>query len=190
MVDKRISELTAYTTPVSADVLPIVHTAGMETKKITYEDLMDNPHGSFSSNADQTCTGGTTADAIIYQDTEDSNQVTLSLNSHINIAVAGTYLVMFSAIARTTVPNSLIEIWLAVDGTNVPRSNTISRFIGTGNERVIAVQFIYTFTAGQYFQLFMWSDSNTTKLEATGTQVNPTRPACPGIIVTVNRVGT
>lgn len=36
MADKKISELTAYTSPVDADVLPIVSTAAGATKKMTW----------------------------------------------------------------------------------------------------------------------------------------------------------
>lgn len=39
MANKKISELTAYTTPVSGDVLPINDTANSTTKKITVDNL-------------------------------------------------------------------------------------------------------------------------------------------------------
>ncbi|HRF69837.1 MAG TPA: tail fiber protein [Candidatus Pelethenecus sp.] len=39
MANKKISELTAYTTPISGDVLPINDTANTTTKKITVDNL-------------------------------------------------------------------------------------------------------------------------------------------------------
>lgn len=39
MADKKISELTNYTPPLDADVLPIVDTAGTATKKVTWANI-------------------------------------------------------------------------------------------------------------------------------------------------------
>lgn len=39
MANLKISELTAYTTPISTDVLPIVDVTTSTTKKITYANL-------------------------------------------------------------------------------------------------------------------------------------------------------
>ena len=44
MADAKISALTNYTTPLDADVLPIVDTANGITKKITYPNLMATPN--------------------------------------------------------------------------------------------------------------------------------------------------
>lgn len=40
MADSKISALTSYTTPLAADVLPIVDTANTTTKKITWTNLL------------------------------------------------------------------------------------------------------------------------------------------------------
>lgn len=40
MADQKISALTSYTTPLNADVLPIVDTANTTTKKIAWSDLL------------------------------------------------------------------------------------------------------------------------------------------------------
>ena len=85
--------------------------------------------------------------------------------------------------------NKTLDIWLAVNGVNVPRSNTISKFVGLANERIITVTYIYTFTAGQYFELYMRSDDTNTVIIATAAAAGPpSRPACPSIIVTVNKI--
>lgn len=41
MADSKISQLTSYTTPVAADVLPIVDTANTTTKKVAMSDLFN-----------------------------------------------------------------------------------------------------------------------------------------------------
>lgn len=149
---------------------------------------VDLPYGSFSSNATQTIASATTAYAITYTNNEVTNQITLTANSKINILVAGTYLITFSAIGASSAPNKYLDIWLSVDGTNVPRSNTHSEFVGTHNERIITVTYLYDFTAGQYFELYMHSDDTGATLVATAAGTNPTRPESPSIIVTVNKI--
>lgn len=149
---------------------------------------IDLPYGSFSSSATQTIASATTAYAITYTDVEASNQITNSDDSKINILVAGLYLITFSAIGASSAPNKYLDIWLSVDGTNVPRTNTHSEFVGTHNERIITVTFLYEFEAGQYFELYMHSDDTGATLVATAAGINPTRPASPSIIITVNKV--
>lgn len=46
MDEKKISELTAYTTPIDADLLPIVDTATSSTKKITWANIKANLYAS------------------------------------------------------------------------------------------------------------------------------------------------
>lgn len=147
------------------------------------------PYGSFSSSATQTCVATNLAYAITYSDTEASNQITLSNNSRINLAVAGEYLITFSAVGKSNAPNATLDIWMAVGGVNVARSNTLSRFVGAANERVITVTYIYPFTAGQYFELYMHSNTAGTVIQATGAAAGPPAvPASPSIITTVNMI--
>lgn len=151
-------------------------------------DTISLPYGSFSSSATQGIAATNAAYAITYTDTEATNGVTLSNSSRINIVEAGTYLISFSAVGKSAAPNKLLDIWLSVNGTNVARSNTLSKFVGSANERIITVTFIYSFTAGQYFELYMHSDDTGTSLVATAAGANPTRPASPSIITTVNMI--
>jgi hypothetical protein len=150
------------------------------------------PYGSFSDSTTQTITGATTSAYVITFNTDEyKSQITHSTStnpSRVTIDVAGTYLITFSAIGKSTVANKTLDIWLAVDGSNVPRSDTLSRFVGAGNERIITVTLLYTFTAGQYFELYWSSDDAGTTLQATAAGASPTRPASPSIILTVNKV--
>jgi hypothetical protein len=58
MANKKISELTTYTTPISTDQLPIVDDAGVETKKIAYSDLKAN----INTGTEPSITGTTASD--------------------------------------------------------------------------------------------------------------------------------
>jgi len=152
---------------------------------------IDLPYGSFSDSTTQSVATTTVAYPVTFNTDEAKHGVTHSTatnTSRIQIDIAGTYLIAFSAIGKSAAVNESLDIWLAVNGTPVPRSNTISRFVGTANERIITVTYLYTFTAGQYFQLYWRSSHNGTTLPATAAQANPTRPACPSIILTVNMI--
>lgn len=194
MADKKISELTAYTSASPGDLFPIIDITSGSTKKIAYSDVMSLPHAMYSSGSTQTCTSTSASRIITFSDVEMQHNVTIqaggtSGSSRINIVKTGMYLITFSAVGKSTTANATLDIWFKVNGSNVPRSNTLSRFVGAANERVITVTFIYSFTAGDYFELAMHSDTNGTNLIATGSATGPpVVPASPSIILTVNKI--
>lgn len=150
------------------------------------------PYGCFSHSA-SLATTSTTAAYPVYFDTDESKSgithgTSGTASSKVQIDTAGTYLIIVSAIADSTVVNKHIELWLAVDGTNVPRTNTIVQIPTANTEMTLAVSFIYTFTAGQYFELKYRGDDTGVRFLATAAATVPTRPACPSILCTVNRV--
>jgi len=157
-------------------------------------DLSDIPlpHGSFSNSTTLTISGLTTAAYPITFDTDEVKYLmthSTGVNpSRIYVDVEGCYLITFSAVCKSSAPNKKLDIWFAVDGVNVPRSNTISNFVGSGNERIVTVTFLYEFLANQYFELYYASNDAGTTIVATAAQTNPTRPACPSIILTVNKI--
>ena len=149
------------------------------------------PYGSFSSTQTQTIASTTASYVITYNTDDYKSQVTHSTSvcpGAIYVDVPGTYLITFSAIGKSAAPNKKMDIWLSVNGSNVANSNTISRFVGAANERVVTVTYINKFLADQYFELYWCSDDTGTVLLATSASTNPTRPVCPSIITTVNMI--
>ena len=150
------------------------------------------PYGNFSSLTSQFATAATVAYPVILEYDDVKNGLTHSTagtaSADVQIDIAGTYLITFSAVAKTDTPNDILDIWLRVNGVDVPRSNTVSKFVGTGNERIVTVTYIYTFTAGQKFTLMYWGNAAGVQMVATGTAGTPARPASPSIIVTVNKI--
>lgn len=149
------------------------------------------PYGSFSDSTTQTMTGTTMAYKVKFDTDEFKSGITHSTTtntSRVYVDQAGTYLITFSAIGKSAAPNKIMDIWLAVDGVNVPRSNTVSKFVGSANERIITVTYLYKFKANQYFELLWNSDDAGTTIAATAAGTNPTRPASPSIIMTVNMI--
>jgi high-affinity K+ transport system ATPase subunit B len=148
------------------------------------------PYGSFSSSQTQAIASTAAAQAITFNTDEYKSLITHSTvtnNSRITVDEAGNYEITFSVIAKCSSSGKLFNVWLAVNGVNIARTNTIQNLSTGSVERIITVAFCYTFTAGQYFEIMMWSDSTNTTIEATGVQASPTRPACPSIILDISR---
>src|SRR5512135_3043917 len=126
MADTKVSALTAYTSPIYTDVLPIVDVTAGATKKVSYGTMINHPYAQLSDSTTQTIGSTTTAYPITFNTQDIISGITHSTvtnPSRITIPTAGVYLVTFSAIGKSTAVNKVLEIWLAVDGTNVPRSN-------------------------------------------------------------------
>jgi hypothetical protein len=150
------------------------------------------PYGMFSHSSSLTVASATTAYKVAFNTDVYKHHITHSTsvnNSQITIDEAGAYLITVSAITDDTAADgSHLELWLAVNNTNVANSNTIVQLPTKTNEAILAVSFIYTFTAGQYFELVYRGDVTTVRFVATAAASSPTRPACPSIICTVNKI--
>jgi len=109
-------------------------------------------------------------------------------SSRICFTTSGEYLVAVSAIADSDTTNKKMELWANVDGANVARSNTIVNMPNANSEMIIAVTFIITATATSCLQLRTTADNDGVQMLATAAGSDPTRPACPSIIVTINKI--
>jgi hypothetical protein len=135
----------------------------------------------------------TTTDAatpMTFDTTEESDGVAIGTpTSRIVIANAGTYNIQFSAqIDKTDGGSDDVTIWLDVDGNNVARSATDLTIPNNPGRDVAAWNWVYTFTAGQYFRLMWSTPDNRMRLLAAGTRTGPVRPAVPSVILTVTQV--
>ena len=146
-------------------------------------------YGSFSDSTTQTITADT-AKAVTFDTTEETDGVAIGTpTSRIVIANAGTYNIQFSAqIDKTDGGSDDITIWLDVDGNDVARSATDLTIPNNPGRDVAAWNWVYTFTAGQYFRLMWSTPDNRMRLLAAGTRTGPVRPAVPSVILTVTQV--
>lgn len=119
-----------------------------------------------------------------------SGTITAICQSRFYVEEAGDYLIAMSSIVDTSNNTaSLVDLWFDVNGSNVPKSNTQVGITGSGIQQTLAVSIILDLAAGDYVRAFYCGGSTATRLLAVGTQTNPTRPACPSIIMTINKVG-
>jgi hypothetical protein len=149
------------------------------------------PFGMFSSAATQRISNSSTAQVIVFATTEILSGLTKTSTSRFTLDAAGTYLITFSGIADTGAGGGTgkhIEIWLAVGGSYVANSNTRIQIPNEATEMTVAVSFLYTFAATNYFELFCSGDDTNVGWLATAAGTSPTRPACPSVIMTVNKI--
>jgi hypothetical protein len=153
--------------------------------------VLVNPkwYGSFYSTADQTNAGATSTNKMTYNVTDIANGVSIVSNSRITIANAGVYNIAFSAqLEKTDSGDDAVQIWLQKGGVNVSNSATEVTIVGNNGKFVAAWNFFVQAAAGDYFELCWHSADTAVSLQAQGTASNPTRPAIPSVILTVNQV--
>jgi hypothetical protein len=103
----------------------------------------------------------------------------------------GLYNIQFSAQLHTTSNESCdFSVWFAMTGSNIANSNTdfsIEKVSG-GGFQVAALNFLTPITSGSYVELYWSKTTANGQLQYKGTQVSPTRPATPSVIVTVTQI--
>ena len=146
-------------------------------------------YGSFTDSTTQTITADT-AKAVTFDTTEESDGVTIGTpSSRIVITNAGTYNIQFSLqLDKTDGGQDDATIWLRINGQDVPRTATDVTLEQSARRIVAAWNFVYTFTAGQYFELVWSSHDSSMRLKSEVTRTGPIRPAVPSAILTVTQV--
>ena len=146
--------------------------------------------GSFYSTADQPGAGANQVNKMTYNATDISNGVSIVSNSRITIANAGVYNIQFSAqLDKTDSGDDVVDIWLSKNNNNVANSNTQTTLTGNNGKHVAAWNFFVQAAAGDYFEICWSSPDAAVFLNYVGATSNPTRPAIPSVILTVNKVG-
>ncbi len=147
-------------------------------------------YGSFLDLQTQTNIAPGNPLAMLLRTTDLSSGVSIVDNTKVTVNEAGVYNIAFSAqITKTDAGTDTVYIWLRVNGTDVPDSNTALVLIGGGAKQVAAWNFVVPLGAGQQATL-MWAslDANARIVYVDDT-ATPYGPAIPSMILTVNQVG-
>ncbi len=151
----------------------------------------EGAYGSFYDSSTQSNLVPDVARAMTLNTTLTADGVSVVNDSRITVATAGVYNLQFSAqVQKSDQGTDSLDIWLAKNGVNVPNSNSQVVLTGssTASRTVPAWNFMIELAAGDYLEL-KWSspDTNIALLSAIA-QSNPSRPAIPSLIVTVQQV--
>ena len=148
--------------------------------------------GSFSSSVTQPMAGANQPKAIAYNTVETSNGIMFdnTVPSRILIPHEGLYELNFSVqIDQNTGGTTPFDVWLRVNGVDVPRTATQATISGQQGETFIFVNFFLELLQGDYVEVVYASAEPTlavTAFPAWTTPTNPyARPAIPSIITTI-----
>lgn len=150
--------------------------------------LPSNDYGSFYDTTTQTNPVANTANLMTLNSTADHNNIHVIDNSKITVTNTGIYNIQFSAqFDKTDSGSDDIDIWLRIDGVDVPWSNTRLTSHNNNAKVVAAWNWMVSMNAGQYAQLVWCSYDLDMRIFAQTAQTGPTRPGIPSLIVTVQR---
>ena len=150
--------------------------------------------GNFWSTQTQLNAGSTSANIMTFNNTDpDSNGVSIQNNSQLTFEYDGVYNIQFSAqLDRVAGPASAneVDIWFSKNGISIPDTNTVVVVAGitTASKEVAAWNLQLKLNAGDYIELY-WSCPNINiGLTYIGSDINPTRPAVPSVILSAQQV--
>jgi len=150
-------------------------------------------HATLSDSTTQTIADAAQSQVITFDTNDHLVGMTHSTTvnpSRLYIEEDGHYMLFISAIADLSGgTNQQLDIWLRVNGDDVANSNTTVIITGT-IKQTLAVMLDVDLEVGDYIEFVMAGSNTSVRIEATGPQINPTRPACPSIILTAFKVGS
>lgn len=136
---------------------------------------------------------GVTAQPVLINTFVEGNGIRLvnsATYSRIYFDQTNTYDIQFSfQVSKTTASDVNMDVWFRKNGVNIPESNSkVTVTGGNGAHFVPAWNFMITLLAGDYLEMYWHGDSTNLYIKSEGAQINPTRPAIPGVILTINQV--
>lgn len=135
-----------------------------------------------------------TAAQVKIDETDLSSGVTLSGVGDITIANPGVYNLQFS-IQFENFGNDYddVAVWFRVNGNNISKTGSYSTISqshgGSAGAIVMTVNIFYTCAGGEVFSL-MWLNDQGTAAITSFSPVGSVIPQSPGVIFTVNKIGT
>jgi hypothetical protein len=149
-------------------------------------------YGGFSDTTTQSGSANT-AYSIKFNTTDLASGFSIVSGSRITAQYTGVYNLQFSAqLDNQSNTNEVVDIWVAITGSNVPNSNTTVSInkaqAGNIGKLVAAWNYMIPLSASQYVELKWNTHGGNIILLATGSASNPTRPATPSVIATITQV--
>jgi len=109
---------------------------------------------------------------------------TVTNTSRIYITETAAYMIGFEAQVASSSANKEAYFWFRVDGVDIPRTTTALQLVNNNDQKSVTLVYIYTFLAGQYFEIIMGGSSTSVSIVASATIIAPTRPTMPSGILT------
>jgi hypothetical protein len=150
-------------------------------------------YGSFSSSQTQLQTGGiaNTPTAITYDTVELVKGVALvpGSPSQIRVSNTGVYKFLYSIqLDKSGGGNSVCDIWVRRNGTNVPRSAGQAVVAGNNGETLPCVEYLLSLNANDFVEVVFSSTDVTMAVTAFPENLVVGIPAVPSIITNIIQI--
>jgi hypothetical protein len=168
--------------------------SGLGWTDLSINSPVSTNYGCFYSTATQPVLGANTITPVTVNSTYEAANIEIyggaGTSSRIRILNGGVYNIQLSAQMNLASGNQakVGDFWFRINGNDVPWSNSKQTIQGQDNQHIFSLNFVSTFTSGQYFELMMSCNDTHFILEANAAGTGPTRPATPSVIFTVTKV--
>ena len=196
-LSSNVNSLTSSLNTVSSNVNTLTTAVSSLHSNVTV--LQNRAYGAFQSVSNQYCNANT-ATAMLFEQVDVVDGVTITANSYIGLPNAGVYNLQFSVqVKNTGVGEDNIYIWLRQNNADIAGSTGKVIVRGTqaggSGEAIVGWNFfVRSNTAAENVQI-MWfaADETHTHLAAfpaqSATATTPIIPSTASTVLTVNQVG-
>jgi hypothetical protein len=192
MPNLPISQLPTSTTLSDSYLIPIV--SGSTTSKATLGAIKAYNRNQSYFSTTYSISGSANTELLMTVNTSGSTNTGISVisGSRFTVETSGIYDLQFSAQLDRVAGSGVrtVSIWLKITGSNVADSCTDVVMSGgaLASATVAAWNYFLPLNAGEYCELAWSTPDANLHITATGSRSNPTRPAVPSLIVTMNQI--
>ena len=150
------------------------------------------PHASISDSTTQSIAIINTIQPVVFDTNLIIRKVAHSTTvnpSEVTVAQAGDYIVFVAAqVDLTAGSNQTLDMWLQVNGADVPNSNVKIKLVNANDEKLQTLTMSVTLAAGSVVRCVMSGTSTNLRLRSSPADVAPIRPATPSVILTLDKM--
>lgn len=203
---KSLKELLAIdkinNTPDSIKPLTTLATTALNTKLNSVDTLSlsnrikligKDDYGSFYDTASQPALVAT-ATSFKFPFTSFSNNITINNNTSlaptkITVIRAGIYNIHYTIqLLKNDVGADIASIWIRRNGSAYLNTNVNYNVTGSGIRNMCTASYFVELGANDYIELYYSVKNSNTIPTGNLTQLSPSRPATPSVLLTINRV--
>lgn len=145
----------------------------------------------FFSACDTTTQAIDTADVpqlVTFDTIEVEQGIVATSSSRFTISQTGTYYVIANFQINSTSANKNMDLWIRVNGTDVPNSLSKNNIANSNDEKDIAHIITVPIVAGDYIEIVINGDSTDLTLTSYPAGTSPTRPVAPSIYLKIQKI--
>jgi hypothetical protein len=155
--------------------------------------MSSTPYGAFQDTVSHTVTANT-ANAMTFNTTDYSSNVSMVSGSRITVAYSGLYNLQFSTQFQNddSAPQD-VSIWLKINGVDVAGSTGLlglpaRKSAGDPYHDIKGWNFFVRLTAGQYVEIWWSTTHAAVTIQAYAAGTSPTRPSTASNVATMTYV--